>query len=392
MNKKLNILIFSPHALENGRGGEISSMELAAGFQKYFNVTFFDTNRLFGKKLLTRREINSKLKGVKKIRRLKFATLNILNRNFSFPYPWEILKLYRIIKNQDIFYTSYSNFKTNVMVIFFKLLLRSVKFIIGYRKPLHSEKLISLYNLKYRTSILFLSLFKKRIYHHTLSYQAKKFLENFYNPKSIIHITHGIELEKYKNNGKEKKRSDILNFIYVGYLDDVHKGVGVLIKGIEQFLEKYRDLKIFFEFCGMGPLERKIKELEQRYPKFVKFHGYISNEDIPKYYKSADVYLFTSRQEPFPRVLMEALAANHIIICTKTIGSYELLNGKEFAFFIQKLNPELISEKILEVYELWINNQQKFKNLQKLSKEFVFQNYSTSIEIKMFKDLIQNII
>ena len=87
-----------------------------------------------------------------------------------------------------------------------------MKIIIGYRKPLHSDKLISLYNLKYTMSILFLSLFKKRIYHHTLSYQAKKYLENFYNPESVIHITHGIELVNYLDNGKKKKRNNILDF------------------------------------------------------------------------------------------------------------------------------------------------------------------------------------
>ena len=391
MNKKLSILILSPKALENGRGGEISSMELASGLNKFYNVAFVDTNIFTGKKLLTRREINSKLKGVKKSRRLKFATLNILNRNFNFPYPWEIIKLYRIIKNKDIFYTSYSNFKTNLMLIFFKLLLRNVKFIIGYRKPLHSEKLISFYNLKYRMSILFLSLFKKRIYHHTLSYQAKKFLEVFYNPESVIHITHGIELNKYLDNGKEKKRNDLLDFVYIGYLDDIHKGLGVLLNAIDEFLEENHDLKIFFEFCGMGILESKLIKLEAKYPNYVKFNGYVSNDLIPIYYKKSDVFLFSSRVEPFPRAIMEALASNLIIICTKTIGSVEILKGKEFAFFISDLTVNAIKEKLLKIYNLWVKNPLKFKDLQDSARKYIFGNYSLDKELHEFKTFIDKI-
>ncbi len=392
MAKKLNIFILSPFALENGRGGEISSIELASGLNKFYNVTFMDTNIFTGKRLLSTNAINKKLKGLKKSRRLKFATLNVLNRNFNFPYPWEIIKLYRIIKNQDIIYTSYFNFKTILMLIFFKLIHRKAKFIIGYRKPLYSEKLFSLYNLKYRISILFLSKFRKRIYHHTLSNQAKKFLENFYDPKSIIHITHGIELENYLDNGKEKKRNNLLNFVYIGYLDDVHKGVGVLLNAIEEFLEENHDLKVFFEFCGMGPLEPKLIKLEAKYPNYVKFNGYVSNDLIPIYYKKSDVFLFSSRVEPFPRTIMEALASKLIIVCTKTIGSVELLKNKEFAFFLKELSPSAIKEKIQEIYEIWIKQPIKFKELQSLAKEYVFSNYSFIRELEMFKQWISSIL
>ena len=34
----VNILIFAPFALENGRGGEISAMELAVGLQRFYNI------------------------------------------------------------------------------------------------------------------------------------------------------------------------------------------------------------------------------------------------------------------------------------------------------------------------------------------------------------------
>ncbi|MFX0036492.1 MAG: glycosyltransferase family 4 protein [Candidatus Hermodarchaeota archaeon] len=388
----VKILIYSPLALENGRGGEISSIELAAGLNKYYNISLVHTNIFIGKKLLNKKLIEEKLNGVKIKNRMNFATLHISNLVFIFPYPLEIIKFYRLIKKNDIIYTSFSTFKESLMFMIFSLLHRRGRFIVGYRKPLHSEKAFSLYNLKYRLSILLFSLYKRRIYHHALSENAKKFLEKFYVPNRVIHIIHGIDLTKYKNESSIVKSQDVLSFIYIGYLDDIHKGIKVLVEAVDEFLKEYKDLKIFFEFCGMGPLESKIKLLEMKYPKNVRFHGYVSNEIISDYYKRGDVFLFTSRVEPFPRALMEALGAGLLIICSKTIGSVELLKGKEFAFFIRKLASDSIKQRIKELYDFWNFDPKKFRELQGLAKEFVFKNYSFERELEAFTKFFERIM
>lgn len=388
----MKILVFSPFALENGRGGEISSMELASGLQTYFNVDFMDTNIITSEKLLSKEAIRNKLKGVNYIGKMKLLTYGIFDKTFTLPYAYEILKLLRIVRRNDIVYFSIFNFKNVLTFAFLSLICRRTQFIIGYRKPLYSEKIISLYNLKYRLSILVLSLFKKRFNHHTLSKSAKAFLTNFYDKKKVFHIIHGINLDDYKGDNFSKKNNKLLNFVYIGYLDDVHKGIGILLKALDEFLIENQNLKVRFEFCGMGPLEPKLKAIVEKYPNLVKFNGYISNEKISDFYKKNDVYLFTSRSEPFPRVLMEALASNELIICSKTIGSNELLNGQKFAFFIEDLTSELIKEKILEIYNLWNSKPEEFKQLQVSAKKFVFENYSFSKELEMFKELIDKII
>lgn len=386
------ILIFSPNALENGRGGEISAMELASGLDKYFDVTFIHTNILMGKNLLSKNAIKKKIKGLEIKFRMKFATLKISNLIFAFPFPLHIYKLYKEVKKCDVIYTSYSNIKQTLIFIIFSLLFRRGKFIIGYRKPLYSDKIISLYNLKYRTSIILLSLFKKRIIHHALSKSAKSFLECFYSSKKVVHITHGVDLEKYKEESNKIEKDHQLKFIYIGYLDDVHKGVSILLESIELFLKKHKNLNISFEFCGMGPLTSEVRKLEEVHPKIIKFHGYISNDLIHTYYKNRDVYLFTSRVEPFPRTIMEALGAKLIILCSKTIGSIELLKGKNFAYFLNELSAIEISNKIFEIYDFWITNPKEFKELQAKAKDFVFKNYTSNVEIMIFKDLIEKIL
>jgi glycosyltransferase involved in cell wall biosynthesis len=387
----LKILLFSPNIVEFGRGGEISSMELAAGLNRYYNVSFIDTNVSLGKKLLSKEAIEKKLKGIKNRDRMKYASFHLRNWTFSIAPLWEVLKLFRKINENDIIYASYSDFKNSLMLIMGNLIYRKSKLIIGYRKPLHSRRLFSIYNLKYRASILLLSVFKKRIYHHALSLHAKKYLENFYNPEKVTHITHGIKLDDFKDDTLSKKKKDVLNFLYVGHLIDIPKGFAVLLRGIKEFLEENENLKVKFEICGLGPLQSKLKELEKSYPKYVKYHGYVSNDLIPEIYKNNDVFLFSSRREPFPRVLMEALAGNLLVICSKTIGSVELLKDQVFAFFLSELSSDEIKLKISNVYKLWEKDYDKFLELQKLSKQYIFSNYSLDIELEGFRNLINKI-
>ena len=387
----MKVFLFSPLALENGRGGEISLIELASGFHKFYDVTLFDTNRVISESLLSKESIKKKLNGAKRGKQINFATMRLFNRNFSFPYPWEIIKLFKVIKKNDIIYSSVSNLKIDLMLVLFSLLRRQSKFIIGFRKPLYSKKILSLYNIKYRMSILLYSLFKNKFHFHTISEHAKKFLENFYEPQKITHIIHGVNLKDYVKDEIDKKQEDVLNFIYVGFLDDIHKGVGVMLDGIEKFIKENKELKVFFEFCGIGPLESKIRKLQEKFPMFVKYNGYISNEQISEYYKRNDIFLFTSRREPFGRVIIEALASKLIIICTKTYGSMEILKGKKFAFFLRELKSDVIKDKILSLYKLWQEKNNYFKSLQESAKIYALENYAYSKELEMFKELIHKL-
>ncbi len=392
MNSRINVMILSPLSLENGRGGEISSMELAAGLSKYHNITLIDSNICFSNNLLSKKSILKKLNGVKRNYRIKFATLNLFKKLFTFPYVGDIIRLYKKIKNCDIIYTSNFTIKTNLIFMLFSLLHRKGKFVIGHRKPMESKKILSIYNLKNRTSFLLLSLLKKRLHHHTISYHAKKYLENFIPSNKITHIIHGIDLKNFLKDQEKISKQDTLKFIYVGSIDAVHKGVDVLLDGIEKIIEDNKNLNLFFEFCGVGPLEERLKKLEQIYPNFIRYNGYVDNEIIDTHFKRNDVFLFSSRREPFGRVLIEALAGKLIILCSKTFGSIEILKNQEFAFFFHNLNPKEIRDKILEVYNLWKIDIMKFNELKELAMKYVVQKYSLSQEIEAFKNLFEELV
>lgn len=386
----MKILVFSPVSLEYGRGGEISTLELASGLSEFYDVSLIDTSVLPGKKSLSRDKILKKTRKIRKLATIYFATIHIFGRVLTFPYPREIKRLFNQIRNSDIVYFSISTIKTSLIFLLAKLIYRKVHFIIGYRKPFNIDKLLSLFNLKYRINICLLSLFKKRIFHHALSIHAKNFLENFYNPQKVIHITHGIEVEAFRALNI-KKNDNYLNFIYIGHFDDEHKGVNVLLKGIKLFLIDNKGLPVRFEFCGKGPLESNIRSLEKEFPNHIIFSGYIEHNQILKYYGKNDVFLFTSRVEPFPRTIMEALAGRLLILASKTIGSIELLLMKDFGFFLSNLKPEDIKQKLIEIYKIWKHKPERIRSLQKGAQRYVFNNYTIEKEIEGFRELIRQI-
>jgi len=387
----VNVLVFAKIALENGRGGEVFNIELASGLSKRFNVDLLETNVLLNESLLSNKEIKKRLGGIKRQAPLKFAQFRIFNKNFTFPYPGSVIKLLKGVKKNDVVYAGVGNFKVDFMLMIFSLLVPQTKFLIGYHKPLHSEKRFSLYNLKYRASILFYSLFKKNIYHHTISIHTKKYLENFIDSRNIKFLIEGLELDKYIINVNDKKEDDILKFAYVGFLDDIHKGVGVLLEAIEEFLDENKDLKIFFEIIGVGPLESEVKRLEKKFPNYIRSIGYLTRDDLADSFKRNDVFLFSSRKEPFGRVIIEALAAKLIIICTRTIGSIEILRGKDFAFFLESLSVQQFKDKFKEIYNLWLANPEYIKKLQSLASEFAIKKYSISEEIEAFTRFIEKL-
>jgi len=389
----IKILIFAPLALENGRGGELSTIELASGLKNYYYIALVDTNKTYSKKLLSKKFIEERLRDIRR-KRINFAMLSISNKHIAIPYPLDFFKLFKIINRNNVVYFSLSGIGMNLLFIIYYILSPRTKFIVGHRLPLYSKKRLSLYNIRLKISFILLSLFKKRLFHHTISFRRKKFLESFFEQDKIFHIRHCVEIDRYmQNNEKEYKRNknNNLKFIYVGYLDSDDKGIDVLLDGIDKFLEAKVNLKIFFEFCGKGPLESDVIKLEKKYPQYVKFHGYISYEKIPEFYKRNDVFLFTSRREAFGRVIIEALAAELLILCTKTIGSNEILNGKEFAFFLNELTAREIQGKINEIYKFWIEKPKEVRALQISAKDYAFQKYDYSNELNGFLNMFKEI-
>jgi O-antigen biosynthesis protein len=104
-------------------------------------------------------------------------------------------------------------------------------------------------------------------------------------------------------------------------------------------------------FCWIGDIEpsEMLQELKlQKLGKEMIFAG--ERKDPGIYYAGADVFLLTSREDPFPSVVLEALDASLPVICfDETGGIPNLLRKEEVGLVVPHLDAVAMSETLSKI-------------------------------------------
>ena len=125
-------------------------------------------------------------------------------------------------------------------------------------------------------------------------------------------------------------------------------GVDTLIESANIAVKK--NPKIVFLVVGKGPdlnsVQIKIRQLgiENNF----KLTGFVSDEDLPFYYNTADFFVLPSKSgEGLPLVALEAMACGLPVIATNVGGISEILM-EDYGKLVPSNQPELLAEAILE--------------------------------------------
>ncbi len=147
----------------------------------------------------------------------------------------------------------------------------------------------------------------------------------------------GVDLERFHPGKDEEIRKqwkipqEAPVFLFVGGMDEAHhfKGVPILLEALGRLGQEDWHLLL----VGEGSLKLGYEEIvrEQPYALRVHFAGKVSEEDLPRYYRAADVHLFpsTKRAEAFGMVALEAAASGLPTIASDLPGVRGVvLNGE----------------------------------------------------------------
>jgi glycosyltransferase involved in cell wall biosynthesis len=113
--------------------------------------------------------------------------------------------------------------------------------------------------------------------------------------------------------------------------------------GIDKLLNAIAKIKhivpdVWVAIAGRGPLEKTLQQqaTELGLDDYVKFVGFLSNEDLPVAYQAADLSIMPSQSfEGFGLAIVESLACGTPVICTPIGGMPEIL---------QQFSPQLITD------------------------------------------------
>jgi len=210
--------------------------------------------------------------------------------------------------------------------------------------------------------------------------------------KSKIQVVHnGIPYDEFLLELPQAKRKVGLpeDRLIVGMVGRVnpHKGQAFFLEIAERIVQK--KLKVHFILVGdpFSGYESILEDLKQKIvDKNLKDHvsylGY--RTDVPDLMKAMDIFVLPSIfQDPFPTVVLEAMAAALPVVATDSGGSVEMVIDGETGFLIPVGNVELAAE----VLEKLIINPELRLEFGKAGRKRVLAEYS----LEAFEDKMKSV-
>jgi glycogen synthase len=224
-------------------------------------------------------------------------------------------------------------------------------------------------------------------YFMSASQATKQWLVNYYGiaEEKISVVPYGINLQNYPEEIDCEKiinqlgKDDHKIILYAGRFV-LQKGIDYLIETFEKVLKEIPNAKLVL--IGEGKKEEEIRsKLTLLGTDCFEILKKMPFEELPPYYRSADVVVMPSIFEPFGMVSIEGMASKAIMIVSKIDGLGEIIidgyNG--FAIPVNEeengfrwIDNEILKNIIIE----GLTNTDKTGEMRNNARKHVIENYS----------------
>lgn len=164
-----------------------------------------------------------------------------------------------------------------------------------------------------------------------------------------------------------------------------NKGIDVLMQAIEELNAEGYANKLHFKLGGKGPLYEEYKANCQL--SNVDILGFVSDEDLQKYYAEADAFVFPTLFEGMPTVVLEAMRNYLPVIVSDTGATKELVN-KSNGYLIEAGSVESLKRAIVSYFQLNSDekNTMSQNSFDKFSSKFTWARVAEA-HMKLFKQM-----
>lgn len=137
----------------------------------------------------------------------------------------------------------------------------------------------------------------------------------------FVLVPHGVDSVFFKSRRPEKgavQTPKTFRFIYVSNALP-YKHQWKVIEAISLLRIDGIDARLELVGGGQGPACARMKQAVKNFDphnEFVTLHEFLPQQDLPKHYESADIFIFASSCENMPITLIEAMAAGLPIACS----------------------------------------------------------------------------
>lgn len=186
--------------------------------------------------------------------------------------------------------------------------------------------------------------------HIAVSESARALCWRYYPHAPVDIIPNGIDMERFSPSVSSWLNKDdrIPTILFVGRMDP-RKGAKYLFAALPFLEERLANYRIMV--VGAGWMKKYYNAyIPLNLRRRVSFAGYVSPEDLPRYYASADVYCSPATgSESFGIVLLEAMASGVAIVASNIEGYRNVMTDGKEGLFCRPRDPKSIADAIIEL-------------------------------------------
>lgn len=307
----------------------------------------------------------------------------IANTNITPTLPLELLK-----EDFDIIHTHLPTpWSADWSVIFAKLKKRPV--ILTYHNDIVAKGFASYVAKFYNfTSLNFVLRIAKKIIITQLKYfEHSPYLEKYKDKIEVVPV--GVDTGRFKPLNVDEEEHTLL---FLSVLDRFHeyKGLEYLLKALKTVKDEIRDVRLIVG--GDGELKTYYQEMANRLGigDNVEFVGFIPDSKLVEYYNRCSVFVlpsYSSDQEGFGIVLLEALACGKPVVTTEIVGVSNDVHEFNAGVVVKPCDVKSLADAILGILQDSDLRRRMRKNGREVAEKYSWKKVAAMVE-KIYTELV----
>jgi len=388
-NKKQKLAIIT-NTLYSFGGGERWALEVATTIKNKFHASIINpTSKADAHKISL-----DQIRKLYNLNRINIIDINCIGPKFKefnsdeyilrIPTIAGLKSLFSAIKSADVIYLlSFNPIIFSSSILLSKLLRK--RLILG----IHNPTFFKLFEeSKSKTETLrkgiFIQILKLVNNFHVLN-NRDDLLVKRHLPNAKTYLIPNFISKSYARKIKVNKKDFIT--LFVGRLETSQKGIDLLESIIKQVAENNKNIK--FHIIGKGGNgEMIITRLSKKYPKNVKWFGFVSDKILQKEYANASMLAFPSRYEAFGIVLLEAQNHGLPVVAFNIPGPQNIIEPNKTGVLIKNFNTEKFTDAIIDYYNLWSKDKGAYIQLKRNISKEIGKKYSKKTIIPKIEEVL----
>lgn len=213
------------------------------------------------------------------------------------------------------------------------------------------------------------------------------------DPEKVEVIYNGVDINRFKPISEA--RTEIRKKLGISEEAVVVATVRRLVykNGVDTLLESAKltvpkNPNLVYLVIGKGPDFNDVKNTigQLGLEKNFLLAGFVSDEDLPRYYNAADFFVLPSKSgEGLPLVALEAMACGLPLVATK-VGGIEEVMIKGYGKAIPPSNPEAMAKALVEFASL------ELRNLGRKLRQVMIERHSWDANVQKLANVYEEIL